>query len=241
MDSSALSPLPLKYIEGTAVSSPLPDLGNLKNNPARSENERMRQLEKMLNEAQGRSEQLERETYDKAYSAGEQAGMDLGKKRAEQMLETMQSLVKQCENSTRQLQEQADQAILDISESIIRHIIDSVLEEHPEYLQRMIEQAVSRLPKFGTLQLAVSNQDIAMFERILGETPAILKNDDSLEPGTCRIMSKDHDTLIDPQAAISECMHHIRRKLLLPRPQATESAIAKPDDAGNPENNTPES
>jgi len=241
MAASGLSPLPLKYIEGTTVSSPLRDLAQPDDNNARKESDRMRQLEAMLNEAQGHSEQLERETYDKAYSAGEQAGMDLGQKRAEQMLETIQSLVKQCEINTRQLQEQADQVILDVSEAIIRHIIDSVLEGHSEYLQRMIEQAVSRLPKLETLHLAVSDQDIGMFERMLGETPAILKSDDSIEPGTCRIMGKDHDTLLDPQAAISECMHHIRGKLLLPRQQTTEFTTQNPSDTGQPENDTSES
>jgi len=214
MGASVLTPLPLKYIEGTTVSSPLRDLAQPVNNSVCGENQRMRQLEKMLNEAQGRSEELERETYDKAYNAGEQAGLDLGRKRAEQILKTMQSLLKQCETHAHQFQEQANQVVLDVAESIVRHMVDSMLEEHPEYLQQMIEQVVSRLPKHETLQLAVSVQDIGMFERLMGEIPTSLTSDDSIAPGTCRIMANDHDTLIDPQAAISECMHHIRSKLL---------------------------
>jgi len=236
MTSSVLSPLPLKYIEGTAISSPLRELGQNEDRNTGRENQRMRQLEKMLNEAQDRSEELERKAYDKAYNAGERAGMDLGRKRAEQMLETMQSLLKQCEIHARQFQEQADQVILDIAESIVRHVIGSALEEQPEYLHKMIEQAVSLLPAHETLHLAVSAQDIDMFERLLEETPAILTSDDSIESGTCRIMANDHDTLVDPQAAISECMQHIYSKLLQRKEQVAEPT----EHETQPETDTPE-
>ncbi|MDX8392648.1 MAG: FliH/SctL family protein [Mariprofundaceae bacterium] len=223
MHSSVLSPLPLKYIEGKVVDSPLPDLDQQQQKTGLG-NDRMRQLEKMLNAAQGRAEVLERETYDKAYQAGEQAGMDLGRKRAEQMLETMQSLVKQCESNAQQWQDQADQAIMDIAESVIRHTIDTVLDEHPEHLKRMVEQAASFLPQHKSMNLAVSIQDIGLFERLLGDTPTLLSADDNIEPGTCRIMACDHDVLVDPQAAISECMQHIRARLLQSDSQQMETA-----------------
>ncbi len=62
MHSSTLSPLPMKYIEGKVVNSPLPDLGQAQHQTANIGNDRMRQLEDMLNEAQGRAETLERDT-----------------------------------------------------------------------------------------------------------------------------------------------------------------------------------
>jgi len=236
MHSSTLSPLPLKYIEGKVVNSPLPDLGQPQHQTTNIGNDRMRQLEDMLNEAQGRAEMLERDTYDKAYQAGEQAGMDLGRKRAEQMLKTMQSLLKQCENNARQLQEKSDQVILDIAESVIRHIIDSMLETQPELLKQMVEQAASLLPQHKTLNLAVSIQDIGLFERLLGDTPSQLTADDSIEPGTCRIMASDHDTLVDPQAAITECMQHIRAKLLQRHSKQPQTdSESEPDQAQAPE------
>lgn len=214
MSGSGISPLPIKYIEGTVVSSPLRDFDKPRPQARHAETDRMRELEQMLNDAQARSQDLEREAYDKAYAAGEQAGMDLGRKRAEQMSRNIGGLLLQCEKSAKRLHERMDEVVLDIAESVIRHVVDTMIDEHPEYLKQMISQASRFLPEPKPLKLAVSIQDMAMFERLLGDTPNKLVGDDNISPGTCRIMASDHDTLIDPQAAISECMHHIRSRLL---------------------------
>jgi len=213
MSASGFTPLPLKYIEGTVISSPLPDFDNPKasNHP---ETDRMRELENMLNEAQNHAQNIEREAYDKAYAAGEQAGMDLGSKRAEQINNNISELLVQCEKSSKRLHERMDEVVVDIADAVIRHIVDTMIDEHPDYIKQMISQATRYLPEHQTLSLAVSVPDMAMFERILGDTPNKLLADDNISPGTCRIMASDHDILIDPQAAISECMHHIRTRLL---------------------------
>jgi len=213
MSASGFTPLPMKYIEGSVLSSPLPDFDKpaADNHP---ETDRMRELEQMLNEAQSHAQNIEREAYDKAYSAGEQAGMDLGSKRAEQINNNLTELLVQCEKSAKRLHEHMDEVVVDIADAVIRHIVDTMIDEHPDYIKQMITQATRYLPKHDTLSLAVSVQDMGMFERILGDTPNKLIADDNISPGTCRIMASDHDILIDPQAAISECMHHIRGRLL---------------------------
>lgn len=214
MSAPGFSPLILKTIEGTVVSSPLPDFDKPKQRLVHPETDRMRELEQMLNDAQARNQDLEREAYDKAYAAGEQAGMDLGRKRAEQISKNISGLLLQCEKSARRLHEHMDEVVLDIADAVIRHIMDTMIDEHPEYIKQMITQATRYLPEYTSLSLAVSVQDMAMFERLLGDTPNKLVADDNITPGTCRIMASDHDILIDPQAAISECMHHIRGRLL---------------------------
>ena len=212
MSNPGFSPLPLKYIEGSVVSSPLLDLDDPQPRQ-HNETDRMRELEQMLNEAQSRSQDIEREAYDKAYAAGEQAGMDLGRKRAEQMTRNMEGLLMQCEKDVRQLHERIDEVVLDIADSVIRQILDKLVDEHPQYIKSMIEQATRFLPDIEQLSLAISIQDMGMFERLLGDSPYKLVADDNITPGTCRIMASDHDILVDPHAAISQCMHHIRGKL----------------------------
>lgn len=214
MRSSVLAPLPMKQMKSSHLSSPLIDLDSRHEQPPIEENDRMRELEKMLDEVRDRNEMLEREAYDKAYQAGEQAGLDLGRKRAEQIVESMQTLLRQAESGLSQMQENADQVILEIAEAIIRQFIGSVLRDHPEYLRDMIEKAAACLPRTDTLKLAVPAQDIALFSRIAGDLPAEFTADEGMSPGTCRIIGVAHDVLIDPQAAISECMQHVRDKLL---------------------------
>jgi len=225
MATSTLTPLSHRHIEGEVISSPLRNLGS----PHKEKNttsDRMQELEQMLNEAQGRSELLEREAYDKAYEAGEKTGMELGRKRAEQIVDAMAAHLKQCERSSRRLHEKMDEVILDIAESVVRQIVDNMLEEHPEYLKHMIGQATRFIPKQESFKLAVSIQDMAMFEGMLGDTPNEMLADDNIKPGTCRIMASDHDVLIDPEAAINECMQHIRGKLMLKSAEQPEAAEA---------------
>lgn len=228
MSAPGLSPLPLKYIEGGISSSPLPDFGRPQA-PSHPETDRMRELEQMLNDAQSRSRDIEREAYDKAYAAGEEAGLDLGRKRAEQMTNNLDALLLQCEKSARRLHECMDEAVLDIADAVIRHVVDTMVDEHPDYIKQMIAQATRYLPETESLTLAVSVQDIGMFERLLGDTPNKLVADDNISPGTCRIMASDHDTLIDPQAAISECMQHIRGRLLHKGQPASEQSAENPE------------
>jgi len=232
MSAPGFTPLSLKTIEGTVVSSPLRDFDKpAQKTAAHPETDRMRELEQMLSEAQERNKDLERETYDKAYAAGEQAGMELGRKRAEQMTRNIAGLLLQCEKSARRLHERMDEVVLDIADAVISHIIDTMIDEHPEYLKQMISQATRYLPEHKSLSLAVSVPAMAMFERLLGDTPNKLIADDNITPGTCRIMASDHDILIDPQAAISECMHHIRGRLL-------QKGQPSPDEAADHGNNS---
>ncbi|MDQ6965371.1 MAG: FliH/SctL family protein [Mariprofundaceae bacterium] len=233
MSASGFTPLPLKYIEGTVITSPLPDFDQAKI-PGQPETDRMRELEDMLNEAQNHAQNIEREAYDKAYAAGEQAGMELGGKRAEQINHNITELLLQCEKGTKRLHERMDEVVVDIAEAIIRHIVDTMIDEHPDYIKQMIAQATRYLPEHQTLSLAVSVPDMTMFERILGDIPNKLIADDNISPGTCRIMASDHDILIDPQAAISECMHHIRTRLLQKGHPSADNGVGGGHDAAPP-------
>jgi len=223
----SLTPLPLKMIEGTPSSFPF---GELKASPAVAakplETDRMKQLEQMLQEAQGRAGTIEKEAYDKAYQAGEKTGIDLGKKRAEQFMSSMEILLRQSEDELARMHEHINETVLEIADAVIHHVVGTMMDDHPGYLKQMVEQCVQRLPTYDTLKLAVAPEDISMIETLLENglqeaTPQDnasqdirLIPDGSVRPGTCRIMARTNDVLIDPQAAITECMQHIRDKML---------------------------
>ncbi|MFQ5518870.1 MAG: flagellar assembly protein, partial [Mariprofundus sp.] len=86
-------------------------------------NNRMQQLEAMLKEAQGRAEVIEKETYEKAYMAGEKAGMALGRKRGEQILESLQETLKGAESSLSSMQHSFAEAAIDVAGHIAERIV----------------------------------------------------------------------------------------------------------------------
>jgi len=219
----SLAPLPLKVIEGAPSSFPF---GELKTNPAVAvkplETDRMKQLEQMLQEAQGRAGTIEKEAYDKAYRAGEKTGIDLGRKRAEQFISSMETLLRRSEDELARMHDHINETVLEIADAVIHHVVGTMMDDHPGYLKQMVEQCVQRLPAYDTLKLAVAPENMSMIETLLenglqdnASQDIRLVPDGSVRPGTCRIMARTNDVLIDPHAAITECMQHIRDKMLV--------------------------
>ncbi len=206
--------------QGTPALAPL--LPQTQNNAQQREapaedGGRMRELEKMLSEAQNRASVIEQEAYDKAYAAGEKSGLSLGEKRAEQIIEAMQDILVQAENELALLQNQSVTAVIDIAQSVIEH----VMGEQSGHLQRALETSVQQameqfMPGHSHgFVLAVHPQDLSAFSRI-SELPegAKIRANAEVAQGTCRMIAADQDILIDPKENIMEAVQHVRQRLL---------------------------
>lgn len=225
---SRLEPLPIEVIEGAAVSvpdSPFPVLRKGAATPAGisaaeivgatapgAEAQRMDQLEKMLQEAQGRTETVEREAYDKAYRAGEKAGLALGGKRAEQIVESMESCLKQVESEASRMRQCCVDAVVDIAQLVVEQLVGDILEQQKDALFKAATRAAEQLPEISQLKLAVHPDDMQSFERLLQEERSDwrLYIDPTIIQGSCRLVSTHQDALIDPARAIADSIQHIR-------------------------------
>ncbi|OIO67416.1 MAG: flagellar assembly protein [Zetaproteobacteria bacterium CG1_02_53_45] len=193
---------------------------------------RMKQLEVMLQEAQGRAEIVEKEAYDKAYLAGEKAGMALGKKRAEQILESLEVSLQDVEGSLTSIEQAFAEAAMDIARHIAEKIIGSAIEQDQAKLLQIALHAAAQLPDTSALRIAVSSDDYASFKRLLDESEsiAILTADDSTASGSCRIVSEQQDILIDPIAAVAIYMEQLTPAMLNEMSQRSEKNIQRPED-----------
>jgi len=177
---------------------------------------RMQQLESMLQEVQGRAEISEKEAYDKAYLAGEKAGMALGKKRGDQILETLQESLRDAENELAVMRQSFAEAAMDVAGFIAQQIVTETITADHDRLWQIARQAATRLPDVADLRIAVSPDDYAVFKRLLEaeSSMASLSSDTNIESGTCRIISSQQDMLIDPVGAVQSCMEQLRPGLL---------------------------
>jgi len=177
-----------------------------------AETQRMNQLEKMLQEAQGRTEIVEREAYDKAYSAGEKAGLALGEKRAEQIIETMESCLRQAESESSHMRQTCVDAVVDIAQLVVEQLMGEILDQQKDALFKAAKRAAEQLPEAAQLKLAVHPDDMQAFERLQQEESPVwqLYVDPAVAQGTCRLVSKHQNALIDPIRAIAESIQHIR-------------------------------
>ncbi len=193
---------------------------------------RMKQLEQMLQEVQGRAEIVEKEAYDKAYLAGEKAGMALGKKRAEQILETLEESLKGVEGSLLTIQHAFSEAAMDIGRHIAEQIVGHVIEQDHSKLLKIAYQAAAQLPDTSELKIAVSSDDFVSFKRLLDDSDriAILTSDSTTASGTCRIVSAQQDILIDPIAAVASYLDQLSPAMLKEITDNDETNSERPND-----------
>jgi len=181
-----------------------------------SNSDRMQQLEGMLKEVQGRAEIIEKEAYDKAYLAGEKAGIVLGRKRGEQILESLQEILQEAETSLTHIQQSFAEAALDVAKHIAENIVAETLDTDPSQLLKIAQQAAAQLPDSSGLRIAVSTDDFSSFKRLLEEENSMinLHCDNTVTNGTCRVISKQQDILIDPISAVDAYLNSLRPALL---------------------------
>jgi len=218
--------IPLSFPEETNDSDrhagkfPYAPIGDERNPGAQSTAggvHRMQQLEAMLKEVQGRAEIVEKEAYDKAYLAGEKAGMALGKRRGEQILVTLQESLKDTGISLAAIQDSFAEAAMDVAGFIAKQIVADAVQDNKTRLWNIAKQAAAQLPDATALTIAVSPDDFFAFKRLLEESDslAILSSDAAIGNGTCRIISSQQDILVDPVAAVDSWLDTLGPPLLL--------------------------
>ncbi|PCI44285.1 MAG: flagellar assembly protein [Proteobacteria bacterium] len=222
----ALAPLPImedKALHQEAPSSPYPVLGatplaaiETSAPVSAGEEQRMQELERMLQEAQGRAELMEREAYDKAYAAGEKAGMALGAKRAEQSLEHLDVLLQQAESQVRSLSDACNDTVLDIAQAVIEHVLGELGEQRYEMMLASVQRAALEMPSVSDLLLLVSPDDMSVFERLMQEGDIgkwRLRAQSDVPSGCCRLISQQQDIQIDPEQAVKKTIEQLRMRL----------------------------
>lgn len=202
------APFPFKSFTSTPIE-PAPE-------PEPPQVNRLEQLEKMLAEKHAFDESKEREAYDKAYASGEKAGLALGQKRAEQILEKMQLLQDQARQQLDGIRGEMCEAVLEISAALAEWVVGEITTEDRSRLLAMAERAARELPEVGETVMVVHPGDFSQFEKLLGESDfnPRLRTDSTVKPGCIRIANEEQDILIDPSASIAEAMTRLRRDLL---------------------------
>ncbi len=177
---------------------------------------RMQQLEAMLKEVQGRAEIIEKEAYDKAYLAGEKAGMALGKRRGEQILDSLQESLNDTGAALAAIEQSFADAAMDVAGFIAKQIIAETMQDNQAKLWDIAKQAAAQLPDAASLTIAVSPDDFFAFKRLLEDSDAlaVLSSDPAVQNGTCRIISSQQDILVDPVAAVDSWLNTLGPALL---------------------------
>lgn len=219
-----LDPLDIKLVPKTQEKAPFPykDFSSQQvtktptKEPELSGASRLEQLETMLTEKQSFDANLERESYDKAYLSGEKAGLALGQKRAEQILEQMQQLQEQTQQQLDEIRDSMCEAVIDISGMLAEWLVGDITADDRARLLAMAESAARSFPETDKMIMVVHQDDYSQFEKLLSESdfkPHLLI-DNSVRVGCMRIASEAQDILIDPRESIAKALVQLKKDLL---------------------------
>ncbi len=215
-DNKAASPFPFAAMGASSSAEAQAVMTPLHATPADDEKQRMAELEKMLDEAQSRAAMIEQEAYDKAYAAGEKSGLALGEKRAEQIVQGLQEVLHHAELELQALQQQSVDAVLDICEAVLTHVMASHDQGLWQAMQTLVREASLQLGQHAhvPLTLLVHPQDLAMFEKMEGIMDTLpIQTQADVQQGTCRLVSAEQDVLIDPKNMVRQSLAHIKTRL----------------------------
>ncbi len=181
-----------------------------------AEQQRLAELESMLSEAQSRTALVEQQAYDKAYAAGEKAGLALGEKRAEQILEVLEHMRSQVEQELLCLQQKSVEVVTEMAGVIIKKILDDDAQYMEKVLEKTIHQLLAHLDISGqSVVLCLNPRDLDMFRRMLEMPESVrIELDEHMAQGSCRILSKHHDTWIEPKAMVDKMVDRMQQQLL---------------------------
>jgi flagellar biosynthesis/type III secretory pathway protein FliH len=220
MINNPLDPLPLKSVAKAQKKVPFPYRDFSTRQPEKiselSGANRLEQLKTMLAEKHAFDANLERETYDKAYLSGEKAGLALGQKRAEQILEKMQRLQEQTQLQLDEIKNTMCEAMIDISGILAEWLVGNITADERMRLLDMVKKAAQILPDTGGMVMVVHPDDFSQFEKLLIESdfqPHLL-TDNSVRPSCMRIANEAEDILIDPCVSIVEAVAQLKKDLL---------------------------
>ncbi len=159
-------------------------------------------------------EVIERESFVKGFSAGEESGRNLEKKAVETSCQTLSQLMAELRDFKETLLHSAEADILKIAIAISRRVLREELSLNPEVVMGYIREAIKKIGHADTVVIRINPQQL---ERLSGERSKILEliegakwlrfePDLKIAIGECIVETPDRmlDARVDSQVSIIE-------------------------------------
>jgi flagellar assembly protein FliH len=130
------------------------------------ENLEKREAEELLRQAQKKALCLEREAYSKGFAQGEKDGLELGEKKAEKIMENMESLLNELGSLRKHLILDYEKEILELVFAIAEKIVHHQIRTNPEILKETVLEALKTAPDKSRACVKVNPEDFAYIEKL---------------------------------------------------------------------------
>ncbi len=156
-------------------------------------------------------EEIERDAYEKGFSAGERSGLEMGAQKAELLLIKIERIIREIEAFKVQILSDLEPQLLDLSCDIARKIVIEELNTNPELSITIVREAMRRLERTGPITIRINPAVQELFMRfkpqLLEIHPDIVFDiDPSLLPTGQVIIGASEEIVTDIDSQISNIM-----------------------------------
>ena len=115
------------------------------------------------NESRNRDEELlelERKAYEKGFTQGEAAGVNLGLKKMEVVLENFMVLTEELQNIKKKICENSEKELLELSLSIARKVLHEEIKLNSEVIMGIMKDSIAKASTSSKIKIRVNRSDM---------------------------------------------------------------------------------
>lgn len=165
-----------------------------------------------------RIEEIEREGYERGFAQGRQAGLEMAEKEAMLIIGKLEELITEILSYKEELKRTIKPLVLEIAISIARKLTMKEIEEEPEIVVRLTEEAIKRIERQGMVRIKINPLLKELFERA---SPALLKlheeitveTDPDLPPYGSLVISETQEVVTDIDEQLRALIRELSERL----------------------------
>lgn len=166
-------------------------------------------LQKDIEERLAKIELLEREAFEKGYSAGEKAGFEMGIKEAEVIIEKLVALLEELERLKENYLKESEKKILAIALAVARKIIEKEIKESDEVILNIVRNGVKKMERRERLIVTINPIMQNIIEKLKGDLSelcqrVIIDIDPNINEGMVKLESDTEEVIINFEEELSE-------------------------------------
>ncbi len=119
-----------------------------------------------------KSENIERQAYEKGFASGEKAGFTAGEQKAAVLIERLEKIIEEMFVFKENLVEDIEAQVVNLAIAIARKIIIEEVSIKPEIIVTMVKEALKRLQRIGTITIKINP---AIYDLFMKKKPELLE------------------------------------------------------------------
>lgn len=166
-------------------------------------------------------EAIERDAYERGFKAGERAGFDFGKQKAEALFSGLSKVLEELSNFKDSLHKPCEKEVLELCLAISKKVVQRELELKEDSVLASVRAGLKAIAGAGEISIKVNSKDLEVLHSNKGDLVkfgngvkgVILESDDAVSKGGCVITTNYGEVDATIETLMAEIDERLRNAL----------------------------